>query len=74
MLIVNILAIFLFNCFLEYLGDVLLIFVPRVQRCRQKLMVWSNFGTLWHLMAQNDTSEENLMDNIGHITKKNKKL
>lgn len=37
-------------------------------------MVWSNFGTLWHLMAQNDTSGENLIDNVGHITKKNEKL
>lgn len=35
-------------------------------------MVWSNFGALWHLMAQNGTSEENLIDNVGHITKKMK--
>ncbi len=37
-------------------------------------MVWSNFGTLWHLMAQNGISGENLMNNVGHITKKIKKL
>jgi len=37
-------------------------------------MVWSNFGTLWHLMAPYGTSEENLIDNVGQITKKNEKL
>lgn len=30
MLVINILAIFLFNCFLEYLGVVLLKFVPHL--------------------------------------------
>ena len=78
MLVINILAIFLFNCFLEYLGVVFVkictSFVPRVPRYKKKLMVWSNFGILWHLMAQNDTSGENLIDNVGHITKKMKKL
>lgn len=31
-------------------------------------------GTFWHLAAQIDTSREHLMDNVGHVTKKIKKV
>ena len=62
MLVINILAIFLFNCFLEYLSVVLLKFVPHLylgfrgtKKINGMVKFWHTlapYGTLWHIRRE----------------------